>query len=65
MHEFVAVFECFMLLKVLEADQVAGDPGVKALEDEEEATETLVCTVLSGLQTLDKSKKVCSVLWSL
>ncbi|KAL3051839.1 hypothetical protein OYC64_001963 [Pagothenia borchgrevinki] len=43
--------------KVLEADQVTGDPGAKALEDEEEATETLVCTVLSGLQTLDKSKK--------
>ncbi|KAI9537404.1 hypothetical protein NQZ68_025260 [Dissostichus eleginoides] len=43
--------------KVLEADQVAGDPGAKALEDEEETTETLVCTVLSGLQKLDKSKK--------
>ncbi|KAF3853949.1 hypothetical protein F7725_014637, partial [Dissostichus mawsoni] len=51
------VFECFMLLKVLEADQVAGDPGAKALEDEEETTETLVCTILSGLQKLDKSKK--------
>lgn len=61
MHEFVAVFEWSMLLKVLEADQVAGDPGAKALEDEEETTETLVCTVLSGLQKLDKSKKVCSV----
>ncbi|XP_010768261.1 testis-expressed protein 47 [Notothenia coriiceps] len=43
--------------KVLEADQVAGEPGAKALEDEEETTETLVCTVLSGLQKLDKSKK--------
>ncbi|XP_033963143.1 testis-expressed protein 47 [Pseudochaenichthys georgianus] len=43
--------------KVLEADQVAGDPGAKAQEDEEETTETLVCTVLSGLQKLDKSKK--------
>ncbi|KAK5851228.1 hypothetical protein PBY51_002038 [Eleginops maclovinus] len=43
--------------KVLDADQVAGDPGAKDLEDEEETTETLVCTVLSGLQKLEKSKK--------
>ncbi|XP_044036040.1 testis-expressed protein 47 isoform X2 [Siniperca chuatsi] len=38
--------------KVLDADQ--GDIGAKRLEEEEESTETLVCTVLSALQKMSE-----------
>ncbi|XP_070846539.1 testis-expressed protein 47 [Chaetodon trifascialis] len=38
--------------KVLNADQGPGDAGAKGLEEEEESTETLVCSVLSALQKL-------------
>ncbi|XP_070783808.1 testis-expressed protein 47 [Enoplosus armatus] len=38
--------------KVLDADQGDGDIVAKGLEEEEESTETLVCTVLSALQKL-------------
>ncbi|XP_029383192.1 testis-expressed protein 47 isoform X2 [Echeneis naucrates] len=38
--------------KVLRADQVTRDGGTKGLEEEEESTETLVCGVLSVLQSL-------------
>ncbi|XP_018544936.1 testis-expressed protein 47 [Lates calcarifer] len=38
--------------KVVDADQVAEDRGAKGVEEEEESTETLVCSVLSALQNL-------------
>ncbi|XP_059180910.1 testis-expressed protein 47 [Centropristis striata] len=38
--------------KVLGADQGPGDSVAKGLEEEEESTETLVCSVLSALQKL-------------
>ncbi|XP_071318210.1 testis-expressed protein 47 isoform X2 [Trachinotus anak] len=38
--------------KVLGADQVSGDQGATGFEEEEESTETLVCSVLSALQSL-------------
>ncbi|XP_042363305.1 testis-expressed protein 47 [Plectropomus leopardus] len=38
--------------KVLDADEEVRDSGVKRLEEEEESTESLVCTVLSALQKL-------------
>ncbi|XP_029311847.1 testis-expressed protein 47 [Cottoperca gobio] len=43
--------------KVLDADQATRDSGAKGLEEEEENTETLICTVLSALQKLEISKK--------
>lgn len=36
----------------MEVDQRSGDSGAEGLEEEEETTESLVCTVLSALQNL-------------
>ncbi|XP_072230082.1 testis-expressed protein 47 [Leuresthes tenuis] len=48
--------------KVLNADQVAGNDAVKGHEEDDDATESLICTVLSALQNLsehlDISKKI-------
>ncbi|XP_040885191.1 testis-expressed protein 47 [Toxotes jaculatrix] len=44
--------------KVLDADQGARDPGAKGLEEEDESTETLVCSVLSALQNLGKQLEI-------
>ncbi|XP_033467886.2 testis-expressed protein 47 isoform X1 [Epinephelus lanceolatus] len=44
--------------KVLDADQGAEDSGVKRLEEEEESTESLVCTVLSALQLLGEHLQI-------
>jgi len=53
---------CVVWLKVLDADQWAGVS--RGGEEEEESTESLVCAVLSALQTLGErlqaSQKVCS-----
>lgn len=50
-------------LQVLNVDQKPGDAEAKEQEEEEDSTETLVCTVLSALQKLgehlETSKKVC------
>lgn len=52
---------------MLNADQEVIE--TKGLEEEEESTETLVCTVLSALQKLGEhleiSKKVSLLLWIL
>ncbi|XP_069373386.1 testis-expressed protein 47 isoform X2 [Paralichthys olivaceus] len=40
--------------KVLDADHVAGAPVKKGFEEEEESTETLVCSLMSALQNLGK-----------
>lgn len=50
---------------MLDADQVTGDPKARGQEEEEEqSTESLVCSVLSVLQSLGQhpeiSKKVSS-----
>ncbi|XP_037611334.1 testis-expressed protein 47 isoform X1 [Sebastes umbrosus] len=44
--------------KVLGADRGPGDSGTKGLEEEEESTETLVCTVLSVLQKLGEHLEI-------
>ncbi|XP_049915451.1 testis-expressed protein 47 isoform X1 [Epinephelus moara] len=44
--------------EVLDADQGAEDTGVKRLEEEEESTESLVCTVLSALQLLGEHLQI-------
>ncbi|XP_039991000.1 testis-expressed protein 47 [Xiphias gladius] len=44
--------------KALDADQVAGDPRAKGLEEEEESTESLVCSVLSALRNLGEQLKI-------
>ncbi|XP_049418718.1 testis-expressed protein 47 isoform X2 [Epinephelus fuscoguttatus] len=52
-------YKCLMLLtEVLDADQGAEDSGVKRLEEEEESTESLVCTVLSALQLLGEHLQI-------
>ncbi|XP_028287012.1 testis-expressed protein 47 isoform X2 [Parambassis ranga] len=44
--------------KVMDAAQVAVDTGIKRLEEDEESTETLVCSVLSSLQKLSENLQV-------
>ncbi|XP_028422837.1 testis-expressed protein 47 isoform X1 [Perca flavescens] len=44
--------------KVLDADQGAEDSVTKGPDEEEESTETLVCTVLSALQKLGEHLKI-------
>ncbi|XP_056221858.1 testis-expressed protein 47 isoform X1 [Seriola aureovittata] len=44
--------------KVLGADQVSGDHEAKGHEEEEESTETLVCSVLSALQSLGEHPEI-------
>ncbi|XP_038591974.1 testis-expressed protein 47 [Micropterus salmoides] len=48
--------------KVLDVDQGDGDIRAKRLEEEEESTETLVCTVLSELQNLGEHLKISKAL---
>lgn len=50
---------------MLDVDQGDGDIRAKRLEEEEESTETLVCTVLSELQNLGEHLKISKVclLW--
>ncbi|XP_008276016.1 testis-expressed protein 47 [Stegastes partitus] len=44
--------------KVLDAGQAAGNTGVKELEEDENSTETLVCSVLSALQKLSEQLEI-------
>ncbi|XP_034564090.1 testis-expressed protein 47 [Notolabrus celidotus] len=47
--------------KVLSADQAVGDAAAKKFEDDEEDTETLVCSVLSGMQKLSEHTEISKV----
>ncbi|KAK2820723.1 hypothetical protein Q5P01_023682 [Channa striata] len=44
--------------KVLETDQVAGSTQTKGVHEEEETTDTLVCTLLSALQNLSNKPEM-------
>lgn len=54
---------------MMDADQRPGDAGSKGLEEGEESTESLVCSVLSALQKLGEqlqtSNKVCLLCFDL